>query len=147
MTIRPLRCDEIASLVHLCSEHATYEKADYAPVGKSESLRRAIAAEPPRLWCLVAEIDSRIVGYATCTRDFSTWRAAEYLYLDCLYIIPKFRGLGIGGQNDAGSPQVRHIPRLREIQASVPEHIVRRRAGFEAVHRLLLDRARRLRSK
>lgn len=98
MTIRPLRCDEIASLVHLCGEHAAYEKADYVPEGKSEPLRRAIAAEPPRLWCLVAEIDSRIVGYATCTRDFSTWRAAEHLYLDCLYIIPEFRGLGIGAR-------------------------------------------------
>ena len=35
MTSRPLRCDEIASLVHLCGEHAAYEKADYAPEGKS----------------------------------------------------------------------------------------------------------------
>lgn len=42
MTIRPLRCDEIASLVHLCGEHAAYEKADYASEGKSESLRRAM---------------------------------------------------------------------------------------------------------
>jgi len=31
MTIRPLRCDEIASLVHLCGEHAAFEKAAYAP--------------------------------------------------------------------------------------------------------------------
>jgi hypothetical protein len=30
MTIRPLRWDEIASLVHVCGEHAAYEKADYA---------------------------------------------------------------------------------------------------------------------
>jgi hypothetical protein len=42
MTIRPLRCDEIASLVHLCGEHTDYEKADYAPEGKSEPLRRAM---------------------------------------------------------------------------------------------------------
>ena len=98
MIIRPLRCDEVGSLVRLCGEHAAYERADYEPEGKSEHLRRAIVAEAPRLGCLVAEVDGRIVGYATCTRDFSTWRAAEYLYLDCLYIIPEFRGLGIGGR-------------------------------------------------
>jgi hypothetical protein len=34
MTIRPHRCDEIASLVHFYGEHAAYEKADYAPEGE-----------------------------------------------------------------------------------------------------------------
>jgi GNAT superfamily N-acetyltransferase len=96
--IRPLRRDEIGSLVTLCGEHAAYERADFAQDGKSEHLEHAIFANPPRLWCLVAEIDGLIVGYATCTKDFSTWRAREYLHLDCLYLVPEYRGLRIGGR-------------------------------------------------
>jgi GNAT superfamily N-acetyltransferase len=96
--IRPLRHDEIAELVRLCGEHATYERADFAPDGKSEHLERAIFTDPPRLWCLVPEVDGLIVGYATCTKDFSTWRAGEYLHLDCLYLVPEYRGLGIGAR-------------------------------------------------
>jgi GNAT superfamily N-acetyltransferase len=46
----------------------------------------------------VAEADGAIAGYATCTRDFSTWRAAEYLHMDCLYVAPGFRNAGIGGE-------------------------------------------------
>jgi hypothetical protein len=114
MTIRPLSSDEIASLVHLCGEHAAYEKVEYAPEGKREHLRRAIAAEFPRLWCLVAEIDSRIVGYATCTRDFSTWRAAEHLVSGLSLHNSGISRTRNWDQNDAGSPQVRHIPRLRD---------------------------------
>jgi GNAT superfamily N-acetyltransferase len=96
MLIRPLRRHEIDTLVGLCVDHAVYEMAEFVPDGKSERLERAIFAEPPQLWCFVSEVDGVIVGYATCTKDFSTWRAEEYLNLDCLYLVQEARGLGIG---------------------------------------------------
>ena len=96
LLIRPVRSDEIAVLLRLCREHAVYEKSDFLPAGKSEHLRCAIFAAPPRLWCFVAVADGVIAGYATCTKDFSTWHAEEYLHLDCIYLVPKYRGLGIG---------------------------------------------------
>ncbi|HEX9151964.1 MAG TPA: GNAT family N-acetyltransferase, partial [Flavobacterium sp.] len=47
-------------------------------------------------FCLVAEKNKTIVGYAAYTFDFSTWDAASFMYLDCLYLEENFRGFGIG---------------------------------------------------
>jgi GNAT superfamily N-acetyltransferase len=52
--------------------------------------------DPPRLWCLVVDAGVAIVGYATYSLHFSTWRGADYLHIDCLYLHLSFRHLGIG---------------------------------------------------
>ena len=51
-----------------------------------------------RAYCLLVESHQHIVGYATFIKQFSTWDAAFYLYLDCLYFESEARGLGLGKQ-------------------------------------------------
>jgi len=94
------KCEErdLDTLVQMCSHHAAYERADYQPEGKLEALQKALFVEQARLFCLVVENQNRLVGYASYTFDFSTWDAAFYLYLDCLYLEPEARGFGIGAQ-------------------------------------------------
>lgn len=36
------------------------------------------------------------MGYATWSLELSTWRAAEYVHVDCLYLREGCRGQGIG---------------------------------------------------
>ena len=36
------------------------------------------------------------MGYATWSLEFSTWRAAEYVHVDCLYLDASCRGQGLG---------------------------------------------------
>ena len=96
VVIRPLRPDEIDRLLFLCAEHAAYEKIDFTSEGKADHMLGAIFSQPVRLWCFVAEVNGAVVGYATCTKDFSTLRASEYLHLDCLHIARDYRGFGIG---------------------------------------------------
>jgi GNAT superfamily N-acetyltransferase len=98
IVVRPVRVEELAELVSLCAEHAAYEKSAFDRDGKVDSLRRAIFSAHPRLWCFVAEANGGIISYATCTREFSTWRAADFLYLDCLYVAPEYRNAGIGAE-------------------------------------------------
>jgi GNAT superfamily N-acetyltransferase len=96
--IRPARPRDIDQLVELCARHAAYEKAKFSPEGKAERLRSALFRKNPRLWCLVAADRKSIVGYATWTRDFSTWRAADYLHMDCLFIDSRYRNQGLGAE-------------------------------------------------
>ena len=56
----------------------------------------ALFSVPAQLWCLLAESGGEVIGYTTYTLDFSTWRGAAYMYLDCLFVAEEHRGGGWG---------------------------------------------------
>jgi GNAT superfamily N-acetyltransferase len=88
---------DLEALVALCADHAAYERAAYDKTGKLTGLRQLLFSDTPGLFCLiVAAEDGEPVGYASYTFEYSTWSAARFLYLDCLYLVPEYRGLGIG---------------------------------------------------
>lgn len=101
MMIRAVTPTDLEQLVLLCAEHAEYEKASYSPQGKSELLHTALF-EQKNLYAWVVEDDNTLendntlVGYATATLEFSTWDAAYFLHMDCLYLKAEARGQGLG---------------------------------------------------
>jgi len=94
--IRPFQAQDIDQLIGLCAAHAAYEQSDYSEEGKREALREILASPQAEIQCLVVAAGPELVGYATCIQQFSTWDAAYYLYMDCLYLTEAFRGYGIG---------------------------------------------------
>ncbi|KIA97742.1 GCN5 family acetyltransferase [Flavobacterium sp. KMS] len=94
--IRDCNTNDLPKLVDLCQKHAEYEKATYNTEGKEDKLKIALFAESPKLYCLIVELNAAIIGYATYTFDYSTWDAADFMYLDCLYLEDSARGFGIG---------------------------------------------------
>jgi GNAT superfamily N-acetyltransferase len=96
--IRKVEPQDVDQVVKLCSLHAEYEGSTYDKTGKEKKLRHAFFNEPSSAHCLVAESDGEILGYATATKEFSTWDADYYLHMDCLYILEKARGEGLGSR-------------------------------------------------
>lgn len=94
--IRNCNQQDLSALVELCRKHAEYEKASYDSKNKQGLLQEALFSVPPKLYCLIVECQSKAVGYASYTIDFSTWDGADFLHMDCLYLEPQFRGYGIG---------------------------------------------------
>jgi len=94
--IRPLERADLPQLLPLCAEHAAFESARFTPVGTAERLERAVFCDPPRLFVWVAARAEVLLGYASMTLDFSTWDAAPFAHLDCLYLQPLARSQGIG---------------------------------------------------
>lgn len=104
--IRAARTDDIEDLKTLCLEHALFERSALSCPPDAGQLAKAIFGRPSRLYALVVDVgEPTLAGYATYTFDFSTWHASRYLHLDCLYLRPSLRGLGIG---------TRVMARLRE---------------------------------
>lgn len=93
--IREAEPADIPQLMPLIAAHAEYEKAAFKPEGKAEGLTDALFLSK-RLSGLVVEQGSELIGYATYTFDYSTWDAAEFMYLDCLFLVEEARGQKIG---------------------------------------------------
>jgi GNAT superfamily N-acetyltransferase len=79
----------------MCAEHAVYERAGFTQDDNESALRSALFDVAPRLLCWIADLDGP-VGFLSATIDFSTWRARDFMHVDCLFIREGYRGRGIG---------------------------------------------------
>ncbi|MBS1731717.1 MAG: GNAT family N-acetyltransferase [Bacteroidetes bacterium] len=94
--IRHVKKEDLTELVILCKEHAQYEKTEYNTLHKEQLLEECLFNDTPSLLCLVVEADKKLIGYTTYMSQFSTWEAAYYIYMDCLFLKEGWRGFGLG---------------------------------------------------
>ncbi|MDI1461100.1 GNAT family N-acetyltransferase [Catellatospora sp. KI3] len=122
MTIRPARPEDLPALAALCAAHAAYERAPAVPVDLAARLSMALFAEPARLWCLVAVDDDgqNLIGYATLTVDFATWRGRSFGHLDCLYVASARRGSGVGRRLFTEVARLARVKGVDELQWQTP---------------------------
>lgn len=119
--IRNCQPDDVSILIDLCQKHATYEKTSFDPIGKEDKLQNALFDENPKLFCLIAEVNEKIAGYTSYTFDFSTWDAATFMYMDCLYLEEDVRGFGIGEALIEKLKQIAADKNCINIQWQTPE--------------------------
>lgn len=98
MTIRDAREDDLDEIVAMIKELAEYEKAGDQAKATVDGLRTALFCEHPKVFCLIAETDAgEVAGLALYFYNFSTWEGVHGLYLEDLFVRPRFRGQGFGG--------------------------------------------------
>ena len=119
--IRECQPTDVNTVVQLCQKHADYERATFNPIGKEEELKSELFVEEPKLFCLVVEANETIVGYATYTFDFSTWDAASFMHMDCLYLDEETRGFGIGEALIEKLKQIAMAEKCINIQWQTPK--------------------------
>lgn len=94
--IRPAEEQDVPAIVRLTKELAEYEKLSEFCTITVEMFSRLIFEEHS-LSVLVAEQDGMTVGIASYYfYKISTFSGKKVLYLEDLYILPEFRGNGIG---------------------------------------------------
>jgi len=95
-TIRKATANDLAGIVELCAAHAAFEDMAFDFSGLQQRLAEAIAGPDPRLVIFTAVGGGTSVGYASATREFSTWKGVEFLHMDCLFVLENMRGQAIG---------------------------------------------------
>jgi GNAT superfamily N-acetyltransferase len=95
-TVRPAEVTDIERIHRLIVDLATYERAPNDVKATPEQLRTALFGPQPAAFALVAEVDETVVGFALYFRNFSTWEGVHGLYLEDLYVMPEYRGSGLG---------------------------------------------------
>lgn len=96
VVVRPLEAGDAEALVALVAALAQYEHLPGPDTQACERLARDGLASPPRFWALMAEIGGRPVGAAIFVETYSTFLALPTLYLEDLFVLPDFRGFGVG---------------------------------------------------
>jgi len=122
MEIRFAEKRDLPQIIDLCEEHADYETANYERKNKSELLAKYLFCQNPSLKCLVVEQENSIIGYATFMKQFSTWDADFYIYLDCLYLETNTRGLGLGSRIMEKVKEYAKAENCYVIQWQTPKH-------------------------
>ena len=75
---------------------ATYERAAHEVIATAADLERALFCESPRVFALVAELESEVVGFALWFHTYSTWVGRPGIWLEDLFVLPEHRGHGLG---------------------------------------------------
>ncbi len=95
-TLREARPED-APLIHaMVCELAAYERLEHEVRATPEDLAAALFGPHPRVFCLIAEEDGELAGFALWFYSFSTFAGRHGIYLEDLYVRPAFRRRGIG---------------------------------------------------
>ena len=94
--IRFAKKEDLQELVRLCKLHAIFEESEYNSINKDKKLEVPLFSNNPSLYCLVVEEANKLIGYTTYMKQFSTWDADFYVYMDCLFLTEESRGYGLG---------------------------------------------------
>ncbi|MDQ3374883.1 MAG: GNAT family N-acetyltransferase [Acidobacteriota bacterium] len=96
MQIQTANKNNIAQIVKMIREFAAFENlSDYCEVTE-ENLFEAMFGENPCVEGLMAFEADEPIGYALFYENFASFRGQRGLYLEDLYIKPKYRGQKIG---------------------------------------------------
>ena len=99
-TIRAATVDDVPAIFSLILALADYEKLRDQATGDITSLQVDLFGTNPCIEAIVAEveIDSsiKIIGFALFFTNYSTFLTRRGIYLEDLFVLPEYRGQGIG---------------------------------------------------
>jgi GNAT superfamily N-acetyltransferase len=94
--IRPAVAADAELILKFITDLAVYEKAKHEVVGTEDDIRGSLFGEHSTTQALICTVDGKPAGYAVYFFNYSTWLGKNGLYLEDLYISPKYRGDGAG---------------------------------------------------
>lgn len=94
--VREAKLDDTPIILKYIKDLAEYEKAPQEAVLTEDDVRRSFFIESPQVYCLVSELDNVVTGVAIWHLNYSTWLGKHGVYLEDLFVDPKFRGQGHG---------------------------------------------------
>jgi GNAT superfamily N-acetyltransferase len=94
--ITPATEQDVGLILHLIRELAEYEKLTHEVVATEVGLREALFGERAAAEVVIAYAGEEPAGFAVFFQSFSTFVGRPGLYLEDLFVVPKWRGHGLG---------------------------------------------------
>ncbi len=96
--VRAARPDDVPLVLRFIRELAEYEGLAEQVVATEDGLRQALFGTPPRAEVALAWSADEPVGFVVFFHNFSTLLGRHGLHIDDLYVVPGWRGRGLGRQ-------------------------------------------------
>jgi GNAT superfamily N-acetyltransferase len=96
LKLRKAAAKDIPLILSLIRELAEYERAPNAVVCTEQDLRRDGFGPSPVFHVIVAEWNGEAAGMAFYFYNYSTWQGRSGIFIEDLFVRPRFRGKGIG---------------------------------------------------
>ncbi|NES19282.1 MAG: GNAT family N-acetyltransferase [Symploca sp. SIO3E6] len=94
--IRSATPDDVPMIFELIQALAEYEQLSHAVTGDAQTLKEHLFGTHPYAEAIVAECQKQVVGFALFFSNYSTFLTQPGIYLEDLFVLPEFRGRGIG---------------------------------------------------
>ena len=94
--IRKATEKDTSIIYSLIKEIAEYEKLSHEVTATEEKIRETLFGSKSYTEVIIAEYENEPVGQALFFHNYSTFLAQPGIYLEDLFVRPKFRGKGIG---------------------------------------------------
>src|SRR3954469_5620124 len=106
LQIRRAVATDVPTILSLVRELAEFERLAHEVVADEALLQKTLFGPKPGAEVLIAQVADEVVGFALFFQNFSTFLGRPGMYLEDLYIRPKFRGQG------HGELLLRHLARI-----------------------------------
>src|SRR5215469_156155 len=96
LAIRPAGPGDIAVILGFIRALAAFERLAHEVVADEAALTKGLFGPRPYGECLIAFVGNEPAGFALYFHNFSTFTGKPGLYLEDVFVDPRFRGKGIG---------------------------------------------------
>lgn len=94
--IQPATPADIPTIRALIGELAEFERLAHEARATDEQLHESLFGPQPGAEVIIARVGEEVAGFALFFHNFSTFLGKRGLYLEDLFVRPRFRGVGCG---------------------------------------------------
>ena len=94
--IREATIEDSSLILNFVKELAKFERAAFEVSAAAEDIQRSIFGVDSSVHALICSINNKPIGFAVYYYNYSTWLGKNGLFLEDIYITPKYRGKGAG---------------------------------------------------
>lgn len=98
LNLRAATPEDVAVLFELIKALSEYEKLSHAVTGSAASLEAHLFGDRPYAEAIIAEFSGQPVGFCLFFHNYSTFLTKPGIYIEDLFVLPEYRGRGIGKQ-------------------------------------------------
>jgi diamine N-acetyltransferase len=96
LLIRSARREDAALVLSLIRDLADYERLAQEVEATEDAIATSLFSPNPRVFCEIAEWQGEPAGFALWFYNYSTFLGRHGIYLEDLFVEPRFRSNGIG---------------------------------------------------